>query len=372
MSPRRSTTTAVALGTAAGVALAARWGARRRAALDGIRSDLRTPITWAPLPVNPAGLPLMRRMMAGPAPLTEGVTPQWRRVTVPDRESADIVLYRPLNRDTPGGALVLVHGGGFVMGSAEGYHDVCSRFAAELGVLVVSVDYRCAPEHPFPAPLEDCYTALAWVHGHAEELGVDPARIAIGGHSAGGGLAASLAQLAHDRGEVPVCFQLLVYPMLDDRTVLRTDHSGRGVAVWTPSANEFGWRSYLGHDVSARERHPYAAASRRTDLAGLPPAWIGVGDLDLFHDEDVDYAARLLAAGVECELHVVPGMYHAAEKFRPQAPSMVDFVDRQLGALRAAFAVGTPDSGAGAQRQVDIGPDVDKGLARLKRAAEGA
>lgn len=341
MSPSRNTATALALGTAAGVAVAARWGARRRTALAGISAELRTPVTWAPLPVGPATLPALRRGTAGATPLADGVTPQWRRVSMAGREPVDVIIYRPTrhstDRATPSPAIVLMHGGGFVMGTADSYHDVCSQFAADLGIVVVSVDYRLAPEHPFPAPLEDCYTALAWTHTHAADLGVDPARIAVGGHSAGGGLAASLAQLAHDRGEVPVCFQLLVYPKLDDRTVLRADHAGRGAAVWSPSANEFGWRSYLGHEVSAHEQHPYAAAARRADLSGLPPAWIGVGDLDLFHDEDLEYAARLREAGVECDLHVVPGMYHAAERMRPDAPSMVEFQRRQVEALRVAL-----------------------------------
>jgi acetyl esterase/lipase len=250
-----------------------------------------------------------------------------------------VYVYTPPARDAPSGAFLHIHGGGFVAGRPELDHDVASRFALEAGIVVVNVDYRLAPENPFPAPLEDCYAALAWLHAHARELGVDQSRIAVGGFSAGGGLAAALAQLAHDRGEVPVCFQLLVYPMLDDRTVLRSDHGGTGAFGWTPSANRFGWTSYLGQEPGLQEPARYAAAGRRPDLSCLPPAWIGVGALDLFHAEDLDYAERLTAAGVPCELVVVPGMYHGADGLLDgKAASMAAFRARMIEALRTATA----------------------------------
>lgn len=214
-------------------------------------------------------------------------------------------------------------------------HEVCAHYARELGILVVGVDYRLAPEHPFPAALDDCYAALRWLHDRAEQLGVDPARIAVGGASAGGGLAAGLAQRAHDLAEVPVALQVLTYPMLDDRTVLRRDHAGRGRILWTPASNRYGWTSYLGHPPGAAEPPPYAVPARRADLAGLPPAWIGVGELDLFHDEDVEYARRLEAAGVPVTLHVEPGMYHAAERdHAARVPAMAAFRDAPLPLLR--------------------------------------
>jgi acetyl esterase/lipase len=231
-----------------------------------------------------------------------------------------------------------MHGGGYVVGSPVTYHEQCSGFADELGIIVVSVDYRLAPEHPFPAGLEDCYTALRWVHDHADALGVDPARIAVGGDSAGGGLAAALAQLALDRGKVPVCFQLLVYPMLDDRTVLRADHGGTGAFVWSPTSNAFGWTSYLGHPPRHDDDRPYAAPARREDLRGLPPAWIGVGGLDLFHDEDLAYAERLRAAGVECEVTVVAGMYHGADVVSGGSAASTAFRAAGRDALGAALA----------------------------------
>ena len=172
----------------------------------------------------------------------------------------------------------------------------------------------------------------------ADELGVDPARIAIGGNSAGAGLAAALTQLAADRGEAPVCFQLLVYPMLDDRTVLRPDHGGTGTFVWTPRSNEFAWTSYLGHPPGDHDARPYAVPARREDLTGLPPAWIGVGDLDLFHAEDLAYADRLRAAGVPCQVHVVAGMYHGADAFFRTSAAMTAFRAAMKDALSAALS----------------------------------
>jgi acetyl esterase/lipase len=202
---------------------------------------------------------------------------------------------------------------------------------------VVAVAYRLAPEHPFPAALDDCYAALHWLNDQADGLAVDRGRVAVGGSSAGGGLAACLAQLAHDLGGPAVCFQLLQYPMLDDRTTLRT---GLDAPVWSPRSNRYGWSAYLGHRVTEPEERPYAAAARRPDLTGLPPAWIGVGELDLFHDEDVAYAARLERAGVACQLHRVPGMYHGADYLVGDAPSMIDLRDRMVAAVGAAVGVG--------------------------------
>jgi acetyl esterase/lipase len=244
-----------------------------------------------------------------------------------------VIVYERQDRIRPSGALLWIHGGGFVMGTAESGNQLCSRFAAELGIVVISIDYRLAPEDPFPAGLDDCYTALSWMGEHADCLGVDSAKIAVGGDSAGGGLAACLTQLAHDRNGPPICFQLLQYPMLDDRTALRTDHDA---IVWTRTSNRYCWTSYLAHPISATETRPYASAARRDDLTGLPPAWIGIGGIDLFHDESIEYAKRLRAAGVPCELHVVPGMYHAAEHVAPAAPSMQDLIRRMTDALRSA------------------------------------
>lgn len=230
-----------------------------------------------------------------------------------------------------------MHGGGFVVGTPEVGNRIASEMAKDLGIVVVSVDYRVAPEDPFPAALDDCYAVLTWLHKHAADLGVDTQRIAVGGGSAGGGLAASLAQLAFDRNGPSICFQLLEYPMLDDRTATRTDGAARSALVWTLASNRFGWRSYLGQEPGGEAGAPYASAARREDLAGLPPAWIGVGDIDLLYDENVAYATRLRVAGVEVTLDVVPGMYHGADDIRPDAPSMIEFRSRMYAAIGQAI-----------------------------------
>jgi acetyl esterase/lipase len=201
-----------------------------------------------------------------------------------------------------------MHGGGLVLGDHEGDDARFDRWCQLLDCVGVSVDYRLAPETPYPGPLDDCYAGLAWVHAHAAELGVDTARTGIGGASAGGGLAAGLALLARDRGEIPVAFQLLIYPMIDDRQI--TTSSNWLDPIWPPSANAYGWTAYLGAAKGGHHVPVYAAAARATDLAGLPPALISVGAIDGFSDEDIDYAVRLRHAGVPVELHVYPGAPH--------------------------------------------------------------
>ena len=179
------------------------------------------------------------------------------------------------------------------MGDSEIDQDNNIALVREAGVAVAAVNYRLAPAHPFPAPIDDCYAALRWLHAEAKGLDVLPERIAIGGSSAGGGLAAALALMAHDRKEVSVAFQLLIYPMLDDRTALRTDMDMSRVRLWNNKCNQFGWASYLQREPGGVDVHPYAAPARRESLSGLPSSWIGVGTFDLFHDEDVSYAKRL-------------------------------------------------------------------------------
>lgn len=321
-------------------AAAARTVLTRRRALGAVAPELRHPLLLLPLHLRSrALLRLMTAAPVRPATPVPGVDVSRRLVPAHgDGPPVPVYLYEPEGRARPSGALLWLHGGGFVLGSAVTWHDTCSRLAAELGVLVVSVDYRLAPGHLFPAGLDDSYSALAWLHARATELGVDPGRVAVAGESAGGGLAACLAQLAHDRGATPIAFQALSYPMLDDRTALRTHHGGTGTFVWSPISNHFGWTSYLGHPPRPADPEPYAAAARRRDLRSLPPAWIGVGDLDLFHAEDLEYARRLQEAGVQCELHVVPGMYHGADGMMPQAPLTTAFRASMLDALRTAIS----------------------------------
>lgn len=204
------------------------------------------------------------------------------------------------------------HGGGFVTGTALESVPVLQDLCQELGVTAVTVDYRLAPETSFRGSMEDNYAGLKWVHDHAEELGIDPARMAVMGESAGGGHAALLAISARDRGEVPLAFQCLVYPMLDDRTGTTRKAPGHtGRLIWDAPSNHYGWRSFLGREPGLRNVPHEAVPARLRDMAGLPPAFIGVGGLDLFLDEDVDYARRLSDAGVATQLLVVPGAFHA-------------------------------------------------------------
>jgi acetyl esterase/lipase len=308
---------------------------RRIAAMGPVSPELRTPFLLIPLSITNRVLLRVLRIAPATASLRSDVHIETQ--SVPGSASARVLVYDPVDR-TADGALLWIHGGGYIGGAAAMDHDLCARFAAELGIVVVSVEYRLAPEHPFPASLDDCFAVLRWLHDEAASFGVDPARIAVGGASAGGGLAAALVQRAHDDG-VPVAFQLLEYPMLDDRTVDRRDDEGRGRFGWTPASNRFGWASYLGHEPGFSEARPYAVPARRADLRGLPPAWVGVGELDLFFEEDVEYVRRLEDAGVRTTFVSVPGMYHGADAIVGRAPSMQRFRARMVDAVRAGLGI---------------------------------
>jgi acetyl esterase/lipase len=255
---------------------------------------------------------------------------------VPGDPPVPVRVHRPDGVDGALPAILTIHGGGYVIGSYAMDDSLHDAWGPQLGTVGVSVEYRLAPETPYPGPLEDCYAALRWTHEHADELGVDRTRLGIYGISAGGGLAAALALLARDRGEVPLAFQLLDCPMLDDRQATPSLRS-EGLYVWTAASNEFGWRSYLGDLYGSDNVPPYAAAARATDLTGLPPTCIVVGSIDGFRDEDVDYARRLNQAGVPCELHVIAGLPHAyqlvpdAQAVRLATHCKDDWLARQLG-----------------------------------------
>jgi triacylglycerol lipase len=239
-----------------------------------------------------------------------------RRVVPGPPGAPDVALqvYRPIAPTGEVGCVYHIHGGGYVSGAAPDMEPLHRALCAHLGCVVVSVDYRLAPETVFPGAVEDCYAGLTWVAGRPGALGVDPRRIGVMGESAGGGLAAALALLARDRGEHRLSFQHLIYPMIDDRTCTLADpHPTTGEFVWTAQKNRFGWGCLLGHEPGVGDVSPYAAAARAENLSGLPPTYISAAALDLFLEENLEYARRLTRAGTPVELHVYPGAYHGFE-----------------------------------------------------------
>jgi acetyl esterase/lipase len=266
-------------------------------------------------------IPTLREGMAN-MPVIElpPTTTVSREVVVPgvDGPDATVRVYSPPTESSGRPCIYWIHGGGYLFGSGLDVDARINRWVEDFDCVAVSIEYRLAPEDPYPAPLDDCYAGLLWTAQHADELGIDPARIAVVGASAGGGLAAGLAIRARDRGEVTPCFQLLIYPMIDDTNTSGSSHID-GALVWSRAANDLGWSAYLGSRFGTDDIPGEAAAARVADVSGLPPAWIGVGSLDVFRDEDITYATRLLDAGITTELHVYPGACHGFEMMAPAA-----------------------------------------------------
>jgi len=280
-------------------------------------------LTAESLPAIRAGM----AEMAAAVPEPEGTGTTWRDDAAPSPEGHAVPLrvYTPARAAGSSGllpAVVQIHGGGYVMGSHQLSHAANMVMAAEVGAVVVSVDYRLAPETRAPGPVMDCLAVLEWTVRQAAALGIDPARIAVRGESAGGGLAAALCQLARDRGGPAIAHQNLIYPMLDDRTCITRQPPHIGAFVWTPAANAFGWQALLGVEPGHGEVPAYAVPARAASLAGLPPAFIAVGGLDLFLAEDLAYARELTEAGVATELHVYPGAYHGFDVMPEAGPAV--------------------------------------------------
>lgn len=285
------------------------------------------------------GLQALRSRPMGPAvpPLPD--VPASER-TIPVGEGSPDVTIQIVNAQ-PGSrrpGILHMHGGGYILGSAKSQIRDLQELARALDCVVVSVEYRLAPETRYTGSVEDNYAGLKWMFDHAAELGLDASRIAVMGESAGGGHAALLAITARDRGEVPVVFQALIYPMLDDRTgSSRAVPSHIGAFLWTAELNRFGWRSFIGLEPGDDAVGEDAVPARVSDLSGLPPAFIGVGSIDLFVREDTEYALRLMEAGVATELLVVPGAFHAFDRIAAETTPARKFTEAKLAALRRAL-----------------------------------
>lgn len=301
----------------------------------------------SPTPYHPelAGVRFLPNIPTGPrmVMLMRGLKPRGLKpgpgVTVDEvviSPTVSLRLFRPAHSAAPVPAMLWMHGGGHLFGTPEQDDRSNIAFVEELGIVVAAARYRLGSDAAAPASVMDCYAALEALATRGSEWGVDSTRLAIGGASAGGGVAAGVALYAHDLGKIRPAFQLLVYPMLDDRTVLRSDAASKYHRGWNATSNRRGWTTYTGGEPGRPGVSPYAAPARREDLSGLPPAWIGVGTLDLFHDEDVEYARRLTAAGVPCELYVVPGAPHGFDQMFAKADVVKNFWRAQANALRSA------------------------------------
>ncbi|MFC3173568.1 alpha/beta hydrolase [Novosphingobium bradum] len=286
----------------------------------------------------PGNLAAVRKGVIPPAPPL--ATVPWEKRAIPGSPGQPEVTVYVINAKAGAarGGILHTHGGGYVAGSVVGDLAWLQELAATLDCGIVSVDYRLAPETTWRGSLEDNYAGLKWLHGNGPALGIDPARIAVMGESAGGGHAALLALAARDRGEVPVAFQCLTYPMLDDRTgSSRAVPYPIGAFGWKVPDNQFGWRAFLGMKPGGRDVPAAAVPARRTDLAGLPPAWIGVGSIDLFVSEDIAYARALIEAGVPVESHVAPGAFHGFDRFVTDTAIARDFNLARVRALATAL-----------------------------------
>jgi acetyl esterase/lipase len=308
------------------------------AALAAMPADIQHPLLAEDIPL--ARERIAQMMTADDEALRRGgaVELEDRRVPGPPGEpDLSVLILRPARGTGPWPALYHIHAGGMVMGDRRTGADLLAEWVEDLGVVVVSVEYRLAPEHPHPAPVEDCYAGLLWTGKHADELGIDPSRLLIAGASAGGGLAAGTALMARDRGGPPLSHQILLCPMLDDRAVTPSSQELDSEGVWDRTSNLTGWTALLGDARGGPDVSPYAASARAADLSGLPPAYIDVGTVETFRDEAIDYAARLCRAGVNAELHVWAGVFHASEALAPQAAVSRAARETRLSYLRRAL-----------------------------------
>lgn len=318
------------------------------AGLEGLKAIMGT-MDLDDIPAMRAFLDQFLAGAAAQAPEIPGVNVSDHYAPGPDGGPDVMVrVYQPAERPATLPAMLWIHGGGYVLGSVAGDDIKAKVMALTLNCVIASVEYRLAPEHPFPAPLEDCYAGLKWLSGNAADFGVDPSKIAIGGASAGGGLAAGLGLLARDRAEVDVAYQLLIYPMIDDSNIEQASDELPDTEVWTRKSNLIGWRSYLGQEPGGDDISYHAAPIRATDLSGLPPTYIGVGTVDLFRDENFEYAQRLMKAGVPTEFHVYADAFHGFDGFAPDCDAAQRFVGEQMRLISRALHGSPEPTGAAA------------------------
>jgi acetyl esterase/lipase len=268
-------------------------------------------------------------------PENPNVTKEDRSVPGPDGEpDITVRIYRPVNASATLPGIYFIHGGGMILGNVAGEDAIATMLCDQVGAVVVSVEYRLSPEHPHPAPVEDCYAGLVWTAKNAAELGIDLTRLAIYGGSAGGGLTIATALVARDRGGPALKYMMPIYPMIDDRNETGSSEEITDIGIWDRAGNIEAWAWYLG----GKEADQYAAPARAEDLSGLPPSFIDVGTVDLFRDEDIAFAQRLMQAGIPTELHVHPGSYHAAETFAPDSALSKRIWALRVDALKRALA----------------------------------
>ena len=306
--------------------------------LDVVHPDFRKATRYFPR------LPLSSRLMravirtlsrALPSPKSTAAV----RVSEASANGVPLLVYTP--NTAPRGAMLWIHGGGYVMGSYRMNASDCMRYARKLSLVVVSVDYRLAPKTPFPGPLNDCYAAWQWLVNNAGRLNFNSNKIVVAGQSAGGGLAAALVHKLCNESATKPLGQLLYYPMLDDRTALNNALTKQQHFVWNNVNNAVGWSAYLGQPPGSAELPAYSVPARAESLASLPPTWLGVGDIDLFYDEDLRYAEQLRADGIPCTLHVVPGAPHAFDAMAPTSRLTRGFMRSQYQFIRQLLGTGS-------------------------------
>lgn len=306
--------------------------------IDQIHPELRA--TYARIPAVPFHNPILYFFINTLQKLRPKKAMPATGVSISDFPlgSASVRVYRP--QDVLSGAAAMwIHGGGYILGDVTTNDRECCQLANELGLVVVSVDYRLAPKHPFPAALDDCFAAWQFMLDHAVQWGVEPQRMAVMGQSAGGGLAAAVVQRIADTDGVQPAAQVLIYPMLDDRTAANTSLDAVKNRLWNNKNNRGAWRWYLGQPVGQAKLPPYAAPARQEDVSRLPATWIGVGDLDLFYEEDCQYAERLRQAQIPCELYVVPQAPHGFDLLVPEAPVTRAFCNNYYQFLRGRLSL---------------------------------